>query len=480
MLRLIIVIGAVQAFTGLLSIGLVESLHLDSDEIPDSEPPQTETVDIELLRSQIRADFEKRIAEMWETGEFERDHGGMIPLWVLQRAPGISRSGTLRGPFPPNPLRRKNFDAWCDRIGISTVVPADSLETIWTDYAERMNQILLTQYPPIYDLAYTLGGGPSPQSRGNIALLQDMVALRERARSAVNRTEDRLFRMLSTIEQGLFAADVESWHLYRRWERAQVSTIRISGATIHLSRLLETYDVPWPNRHIRASYEMEIAGAAERDEVHHLNTSVRLAEYQAAGYYDRFDKRYESGSPEWMEALAEYRRNSTPLRRQRWQRQRELYNINLRYITLLKVLLDRVDGERAHDAFTSHALPEYFPNDYDLRRWFDELIEHDAIAESLRRDIQAEREVYVTVQRGIDDSLIQTIHDHQADLIITRTRSPAKEANRQREIDYELQRRYENAVIFANRLVELLKDDEALRWVQEELEELLGIPLTIR
>jgi hypothetical protein len=451
---------------------------IESDDV-ETVGESTEEA-LEKFRQRMLEQRQSAIAEMWERKEFVKDEGGMIPLVVLRQSPGVLQGHGLYGPFPPDPLRRREFDAICDRLGIWDAAARDAIEAMWRNYADRVNRILLERYPDIYRLSSIVAPGEPvrPGSHANVEIYAEMIELVESARTQVTRTEDQLFRALATVDQGRYAEAIESWHQYRRWRRTTIPAIQLSGADIHLSRMLESIGVAWPNPHVRLAYETAIANAAERREQHVLRTAAPLASKQAARFFDALDQRYPPDSPQAREALAEFRRSAQPLRRQRWQRQRDMYAINAEYLSLLSLLLDHHDGERVYDRFVQIAFPEFFPNPYDLRRWFDELLEHELLIRDMRQRISELRQTYVAAQRSVDDGLIRTLHDHDRDFIVARTMSINRDERQRREIQSELQRRYEIAVTFALRLCNTIDDVQELRRIRSELEEVLEVPLS--
>lgn len=464
-------IGALALFTCALLLNEHAAFGLPDESDATSARPS----DLERgtsLRQQLEAQLQEGIAEEWEGGELATDRGGII-LHRMFRLPG----NRYIHPLPPDPLRRDTFDEWCEHIGLFDSVPADTLEAIWDMYVDRINRVMIDRYPPVFELSAAVSAAPSPKNHAIASLFEEMIEHSKTARRDVNRTEDQLFRMLRGVEQGRFAEQIESWHLFRRWERTSIITLEVSGAEQHLSLLLDSEGVDWPNRHIQLAYEMEIAIAAERRFSHSQSVSADLMHIQASGFYDQANERYKPGTQQARDALREMQRATLPLHRRQWQYQRQMYDINTRYLTLLSLLLEPFDAERVYDRFMYRAFPEHFPNPYDLRRWFDSLLEDETTRDDLRENIQALREQYVTVQRGVNESLTFTIHEHEADLIITRRLDPNTQDSQRREIDAELQRRYENAIVFAARLVELLDGRERLVWVREELEELLEVDL---
>jgi hypothetical protein len=438
----------------------------------DEEPPRDRGAE---LRQRLEAERQAKIAEMWETGKFETDHGGMIPMLVLQQG------RTLAGPVTLDPLRRGEFDAWCERMELTETVPAATLEAIWQNYVNRINKVLLEKYPPVFELSAFSVAERGPKSRAAAAAYAEAMDLFNAVRRDVARTEDQMLRALAAVDQGRFAPHVESWQRYRSWERNMQSVdLELSGSGIHLARLLDWLEIDWPSAYIQHAYEVEIASAAERLASNNVLASAKLMTIHAEGFFDARDERYETGSPAAIAAYRQSTEASRPILRERWRLQRAMYTVNARYLMLLSVLLHSTDAERLYDTFTSQSFRPYFPNPYDLRGSFDQLLDDNAISAKLKGAVNDLRQTYLMVQHGLDDSLIRAIHDHDAKLIIERGfgPSPDERQNRQdRQIEYELQRRYENAVIFAIRLVELVNDDERFAWVQEELEAFLETSL---
>jgi hypothetical protein len=438
----------------------------------DNEQPPDGALD---LYWRLVAERQAKIAEMWETGKFETDSGGIIPMSVL------AQGRALGGPVWLDPLRRNEFDAWCERMELIDTVPSETIETIWQNYVNQINRVLLEKYPPVFDLSALAVAEPPPWSRASAAAYEEAMNLFKVVRRDVARTEDQMFRMLATVDQGRFAPQVESWQRYRSWARSMQSLHpAVSGSAIHLSRLLDGLEIDWPNAHVQHAYEMEIASTVERLVSHRISASAQLIAFEAEGFFDARDERYEGGSPEAIAAFQSSREASRPIYRQRLRLERAIYAVNARYLTLLSVLLDSTDAERVFDTFAYEAYGPYFPNPYDLRPWFDQLLDDNAASAKLKGAVNDLRQTYLMVQRGVDDSLIRAIHDHDAELIIERGFGPTPDErkNRQdRQIEYELQRRYENTVIFAIRLVELVNDDERFAWVQEKLEAFLETSL---